>query len=240
MRKQLMGAAVAAVMIAPAMAADAVGNNKWYLNAGVGYHLFDGLWDLDSEAAAVLSVERRLENNWGVEVSGTYAEADNSFGNTAGDAEVSFFSVNGIRYFPVANDKLEPYAAAGLGMGIFNPDVVREEEITQGNVGGGVRYALSGPLALAMSEDPAAAAKALHDFAKDNEALKITAGAMGGKLLSDAEIVALAKLPTRDELLGKLAGTMQAPIQKFVQTLNEVPGSFVRVLAAVRDQKQAA
>ena len=139
MRKQLMGAAVAAVMIAPAMAADAVGNNKWYLNAGVGYHLFDGLWDLDSEAAAVLSVERRLENNWGVEVSGTYAEADNSFGNTAGDAEVSFFSVNGIRYFPVANDKLEPYAAAGLGMGIFNPDVVREEEITQGNVGGGVR-----------------------------------------------------------------------------------------------------
>jgi len=99
---------------------------------------------------------------------------------------------------------------------------------------------LSGPLTLAMSDDPAAAAKALHDFAKDNEALKIKAGAMGGKLLSDAEIVALAKLPTRDELLGKLAGTMQAPIQKFVQTLNEVPGSFVRVLAAVRDQKQAA
>ncbi len=99
---------------------------------------------------------------------------------------------------------------------------------------------LGGPLALAMSEDPAAAAKALHDFAKDNEALKIKAGAMGGKLLSDAEIVALAKLPTRDELLGKLAGTMQAPIQKFVQTLNEVPGSLVRVLAAIRDQKQAA
>ncbi len=99
---------------------------------------------------------------------------------------------------------------------------------------------LSGPLALAMSEDPAAAAKALHDFAKDNEALKIKAGAMGGKVLTDAEIVALAKLPTREQLLGMLAGTMQAPIQKFVQTLNEVPGSFVRALAAVRDQKEAA
>ena len=148
MRKKLMGAALAAAMITPAMASDAIGNNKWYLNAGVGYHLFDGFWDLDSEPAAVLSVEQRLQNNWGVEVSGTYAEADNAFGNTAGDSEVSFFSVNGIRYFPVANDRIEPYAAMGLGMGIFNPDNIREEEVTQGNVGGGVRYALSGPVSL--------------------------------------------------------------------------------------------
>ena len=49
-------------------------------------------------------------------------------------------------------------------------------------------------------------------------------------------------MPSRLELLAKLMGTMQAPIAKFAQTLNEVPGKFVRTLAAVRDQreKQAA
>lgn len=99
---------------------------------------------------------------------------------------------------------------------------------------------LSGPLALAMSPDPVAVAKALSNFAKDNKQFEIKTGAMAGKLLSSEEIQALAKLPGREELLAKLAGTMQAPIQKFVQTLNEVPASFVRCLAAVRDQKEAA
>ena len=52
-------------------------------------------------------------------------------------------------------------------------------------------------------------------------------------------IKALASLPSREELLAKLMGTMQAPIAKFVSTLNEVPSKFVRGLAAVRDQKPA-
>jgi large subunit ribosomal protein L10 len=47
-------------------------------------------------------------------------------------------------------------------------------------------------------------------------------------------------MPSREELLAKLLGTMQAPIAKFVQTLNEVPGKFVRTVAAVRDQKEKA
>jgi large subunit ribosomal protein L10 len=50
----------------------------------------------------------------------------------------------------------------------------------------------------------------------------------------------LAKMPSRDELLATLMATMNAPVTKFVRTLNEVPGKFVRALAAVRDQKQAA
>ena len=61
-----------------------------------------------------------------------------------------------------------------------------------------------------------------------------------GALLSEGEIKALAQLPSRDELLAKLMGTMQAPVAKFVQTLNEVPTKFARGLAAVRDQKEAA
>jgi len=97
-----------------------------------------------------------------------------------------------------------------------------------------------GPLAFAASADPVATAKVLAAFAKDNEKFAIMAGAMAGKLISVEEIKALSKLPSREELLAKLLGTMQAPVQKFVQTLNEVPAGFVRTLAAVRDSKQAA
>ena len=97
-----------------------------------------------------------------------------------------------------------------------------------------------GPLAFAVSADPVAVAKILSEFAKDNEALKIKVGAMDGKLMSLAQIQALAVLPGREQLLAQLLGTMQAPIQKFVQTLNEVPAKFVRTLAAVRDAKTSA
>lgn len=97
-----------------------------------------------------------------------------------------------------------------------------------------------GPLAFAISGNPVSVAKLLSDFAKDHEALKIKAGAMGGKMMSPQQIEALAKLPGREQLLAMLLGTMQAPVQKFVQTLNEVPAKFVRALAAVRDAKQAA
>lgn len=103
-----------------------------------------------------------------------------------------------------------------------------------------LKESFSGPLALAISRDPVAAAKVLADFAKDNEALRITAGAMSGKLMTLEQVQALAKLPAREQLLATLVGTLQAPIAKFVRTLNEVPGRFVRTLAAVRDAKQAA
>jgi large subunit ribosomal protein L10 len=98
---------------------------------------------------------------------------------------------------------------------------------------------LTGPLAYAMSADPVAVAKVLSEFAKDNEALKIRAGVMGGKLMTVQQIQALAKLPGREQLLAMLMGVMQQPVTKFVQTLNEVPAKFVRTLAAVRDAKQA-
>jgi len=99
---------------------------------------------------------------------------------------------------------------------------------------------LVGPLAFAASEDPVAVAKILNKYAKEYDALEIKAGAMSGSLMSEAEISALAKLPSREELLAKLMGTMQAPVAKFVQTLNEVPTKFVRGVAAVRDSKEAA
>jgi large subunit ribosomal protein L10 len=97
-----------------------------------------------------------------------------------------------------------------------------------------------GPLAYGISDDPVAAAKVLHAYAKKNEKLVIKGGAMPNYVMSVKEVGNLATMPSRDELLAKLLGTMQAPIAKFVQTLNEVPGRFVRTVAAVRDQKEQA
>ncbi len=97
-----------------------------------------------------------------------------------------------------------------------------------------------GPLAYGISDDPVAAAKVLHAYAKGNDKLVIKGGMMPNYLMSAKEVGSLATMPSRKELLSKLMGTMQAPIAKFVQTLNEVPGKFVRTLAAVRDQKEKA
>ena len=97
-----------------------------------------------------------------------------------------------------------------------------------------------GPLAYGISDDPVAAAKVLHTYAKTNDKLVIMAGAMPNYLMSPKEVASLATMPSREELLAKLLGTMQAPIAKFVQTLNEVPSKFVRTVAAVRDQKEKA
>jgi large subunit ribosomal protein L10 len=98
---------------------------------------------------------------------------------------------------------------------------------------------LVGPLAYGISKDPVAAAKVLADFAKTNDKFVIKGGAMANFVMSAKDVGNLASMPSRDELLAKLMGTMQAPITQFVRTLNEVPTKFVRGLAAVRD-KQAA
>jgi large subunit ribosomal protein L10 len=95
-------------------------------------------------------------------------------------------------------------------------------------------------LVFAISKDPVAVAKIVSDFAKDNERFLVKAGTMSGRLISKAELQALAKLPGREVLLAMLMGAMTAPVQKFVQTLNEVPGRFVRTLAAVRDARAAS
>ena len=96
-----------------------------------------------------------------------------------------------------------------------------------------------GPLVYAISDDPVAAAKVLVKFGKEEDKLVVTAGAMPGQLLDVDGVKALATMPSREELLAKLMGTMQAPVATFVRTLNEVPSKFVRGLAAVRDQKES-
>jgi len=95
-----------------------------------------------------------------------------------------------------------------------------------------------GPLAYGISSDPVAVAKLLHEFARGNDKFVIKAGAMPNLMMSSKDVGKLATMPSREALLSTLMGTMQAPIVKFVRTLNEVPGRFVRTVAAVHDQKQ--
>jgi len=98
----------------------------------------------------------------------------------------------------------------------------------------------SGPVAVAYGDDPAALARVLSDFARSNDALKILGGVLNGKRLEKAEVATLASLPPREVLLARILSAMQSPLSGFVRALNEVPASFVRTLAAIRDQKQAA
>lgn len=104
----------------------------------------------------------------------------------------------------------------------------------------GLGSQMVGPLVFGISADPVSAAKVMSEFAKANEKFIIKGGAMPNHVMDASGVKALATMPSREELLSKLLGTMQAPIAQFVRTLNEVPTGFVRGLAALRDQKQAA
>ena len=100
---------------------------------------------------------------------------------------------------------------------------------------------LNGPTSLTIvSDDPVAPAKVLSDFAKKVKAFDLKAGVLDGKLLSIDDINALAALPSREVLLAKMLGSINSPISNFVGVLAAVNRSLVQVLAAVRDQKEAA
>ena len=96
-----------------------------------------------------------------------------------------------------------------------------------------------GPLFYGISSDPVAAAKVLHEFSRENaEKFVIKGGAMPNVVMSPQQVADLAKMPSREQLLATLMGTMQAPVAKLARTLNEVPGKFVRTLAALQEQKE--
>lgn len=127
---------------------------------------------------------------------------------------------------------------AGVYLRVLKNTLVRRA--IDGTPFSGLTNDMVGPLMFGISADPVAAAKVMNSFAKTNDKFVIKAGAMPDEVLDAAGVKALASMPSREELLSKLLGTMQAPVAKFVQTLNEVPTKFVRGLAAVRDQKEAA
>lgn len=96
----------------------------------------------------------------------------------------------------------------------------------------------SGPMAIAFGADEVEAAKIVYDFAKKNEALSIV-GAISedGKVLSQTEVTALAKLPSREQLTGQLVGTIAAPLSGLVRVLNGNLTGLVYALNAIKEQK---
>ncbi|MFP4194558.1 MAG: 50S ribosomal protein L10 [Desulfobacterales bacterium] len=104
-----------------------------------------------------------------------------------------------------------------------------------------IREHFQGPSAVALSyEDPVAPAKALSQFAKDNDKLEIKAGVMGGSVLYPEGIKSLAELPPREVLLGQVLGTMNAVPRGLVRALSNVPERLLYALQAIKDQKEAA
>lgn len=98
---------------------------------------------------------------------------------------------------------------------------------------------LEGPTAIAFSnEDPVAPAKVLSDFAKKFDKLELKVGVVEGKVVDVNGIKELASLPSRDELLAKVVGTLNAPITGFVNVLNGNLRGLVVALNAVKEQKE--
>ena len=103
----------------------------------------------------------------------------------------------------------------------------------------GLEEYLSGPTALAWSVDPVAAAKAAVEFAKTNDKLEIVGGSMGGQLLDEAGIKALASMPSLDELRAKLVGLVNAPATKIAQVVNAPAAKLARVFGAYAAKEAA-
>jgi large subunit ribosomal protein L10 len=108
----------------------------------------------------------------------------------------------------------------------------------------GLAEKMVGPLIYSISADPVAAAKVLSDFAKTNDKLVLKAGSYAGNVLDVAGVQALATIPSRDELLARLLGVMQAPVSGFAVVLAALAkqrgGSDTPVEAEVVESTEAA
>ena len=103
----------------------------------------------------------------------------------------------------------------------------------------GLEQYLEHNTALAFSaEDPVAPAKILNDFSKDHEKLELKAGILNGAVISVDEVKALAELPSKEELLAKLLGSMQAPISGLLNVLQGTIRNFVYTVDALREKKE--
>lgn len=100
---------------------------------------------------------------------------------------------------------------------------------------------LKGPNAFVFAgEDIAAAAKAVKNFAKDNDKLEIKGGLLEGAEVNAAEVEAIASLPSREQLFGQIAGLINGFARRIAVSINEMPSGLARVVSQVAEQKDAA
>jgi large subunit ribosomal protein L10 len=98
---------------------------------------------------------------------------------------------------------------------------------------------LTGPVGLASSVDPVAAAKVVVEFAKTNDKLEIVGGSMGATALNVDGVKALATLPSLDELRGKIVGLLQAPAAKLASITQAPAAQLARVFGAYGAKEDA-
>ncbi|MCL2379374.1 MAG: 50S ribosomal protein L10 [Coriobacteriia bacterium] len=100
---------------------------------------------------------------------------------------------------------------------------------------------LEGPSAFVFAQgDPVTSAKVLANFAKENEALELKGGLVQSQVIDSAGLKALATLPSRDELLAKLLGTISNPARGMATVLSGSARGLVTALSALQEQKEAA
>jgi len=105
----------------------------------------------------------------------------------------------------------------------------------------GLENHLKGPMGIVLAgADPVAAAKVLADFAKEFEKPAIKVGLVDGKPVTPDQVKRLASLPSREQLLGQLAGALQAPLAQFAGVMNGLMYQVVGALEALRSQRSAA
>ena len=95
-----------------------------------------------------------------------------------------------------------------------------------------------GPTAWAFSEDPVAPARLLKEFAKEAKVINMLGGVLDGEVVDANKLQTLADLPSRDQLIAQVVGTIAMPLRNLVGTLNAVPRNAVQVIEAIRKKKE--
>jgi len=109
---------------------------------------------------------------------------------------------------------------------------------TEGTPAKGIEQFFVGPTAIAIAKtDAVAVAKALVNFAKDNEKFEIQAGMLGDRAITAADIQELSKMPPREVLLARMLGSLNAPVSNFVGVLSAIVSQLVYVLKAIENKK---
>lgn len=97
---------------------------------------------------------------------------------------------------------------------------------------------LGAPTAWAFSKDPVTPAKILRDWSGKVKFVSMTGGVLNGKGVTPTQLDALASLPSREQLIAQVVGTIAAPLRNFMGAVSGVPRNLVNVLEAIRKQKE--
>jgi large subunit ribosomal protein L10 len=128
--------------------------------------------------------------------------------------------------------------AAGLEYVVVKNTLAGRAFAEAGVAGGEQR--LAGPTGFLFAADPVAAAKIITEFQREAESFQVKAGLVEGRAVTAQEVQKLARLPSRTELLGQLAGGLQAPLQGFLGAMNGLLYQWVGALEALRKQRAEA